>query len=59
MLLSGIKRDHVMEEIRGTKCLRENSLELRVRFVVVDDLLTNCFPNCTAGFEISQGSGWS
>ena len=58
MLLSWLKRDCVMGEVRCTKCSKEDTLELRVRFVVLQ-LLTNCCAELTAGFEISQASGQS
>ena len=58
MLLSWLKRDCVMEEVRCAKCSKEDTLELRVRFVVLQ-LLTSCCAELTAGFEISQASGQS
>ena len=57
MLLSWLKRDCAVGEVRCAKCLKEDTLELRVRFVVLQ-LLTNC-AELTAGFEISQASGQS
>lgn len=58
MLLSCLKRDCVMGEIRCAKYSKEDTLELRVRFVVLQ-LLTNCWAELTAGFEIRQTSGRS
>lgn len=58
MLLSCLKRDCVMGEIRCAKYSKEDTLELRVRFLVLQ-LLTNCWAELTAGFEIRQTSGRS
>lgn len=60
VILNGIKRDYVMEEIRCTKCLKgEQFLESRLRYFVVMNLPTNCFPKLIATFEINRHSGWS
>lgn len=60
MILNWIKRDYVCVwggGIRCTECLRENSLETRVRFFVVIRLPPGCFPKLRAGSEISRHFG--